>query len=155
MEPARASYGEFFSGLADGDVSEAEAARVEADVARGRADAVSSLVYGYFLLAQRLSQEPSDPALASTLEGWNALLLRAWEQSDQDPQFRATLRQAVGDLQDRAPAVRLSCLDAEGLPAQCDSAEAVLRGMNDVRDRVGVRGALSRLFDRVLGRSGP
>lgn len=155
MDPARESYGEFFAGLEAGDVSAAEAARVEADVARGNADALSSLVYGYFQVARRLSQDPDDPDLVATLEGWNALLLSSWERSDKDPLFRATLRQAVGDLQERAPAVRLACVDAAGEPAQCDSAEAVLRGMNEMRARVGVRGALARLLDRILGRSAP
>ena len=47
--------------------------------------------------------------------------------------------------------VRLGCADAQGKPAECDSTEAVLRGFDAANDEVGLRGALRRLFERIVG----
>jgi len=161
MLPAKQAYGEFFAALdGNGDVDEAAAARLEADVAAGAGSenaylALSSLAYGYYRLSQQAAATPNDdPEVVARLERWNALLSSAYASSPQDAKFQASVREAALDLQRRAPPVELSCLDQSGARVRCDSTEAVLRDIDRLRDEVGVRGALSRLLGRFFGDGG-
>jgi hypothetical protein len=155
LGPAQARYESFFGALEKGSFDEAAAARVERDLEPGSDapyDALSSLAYGYYRLARRAAVDPTvDPALLARLERWNELLARAYEKSGDDPAFRAALRVAAADVNVRAPAVGLRCLDAEGRESTCDSTEAVLRGMDELRDQTGLRGQLSRLLTKLFG----
>jgi hypothetical protein len=152
MEPAKQEYGEFFSAVDDGELSDDEAARVEAEVASGAAGdspylAISSLSYGYYRLAQQAAASPgADPAVAARLQRWNELLAAAYDTSADDPQYREAVEAAAQDLSERAPAVTLACADERGRSAECSSTEAVLRGFNRTQEAVGIRGALGRLL---------
>ncbi len=156
LKPARQEYGSFFSALAEGQVDDHTASRVEADVV-GDADsagaylALSSLSYGYYVLARRVAAEPdADPALVARLERWNGLLAHAFESSADDARYRNAVREAARDLHGRTR-VRLGCADARGNPAECDSTESVLRGFDATSHDVGIRGALERLIERMSG----
>lgn len=157
---AQQEYAEFFSGLEGEGLSSAAASRLEADVARGAEaarpyEALSSLAYGYVTLARRAARsEQLDATTAQRLQRWNELLAAAFEASGTDPRFRDAVRTAALDIRHHAPPLGLSCLDAEGEPAKCDSTEAVLRGFGAARDRMGVRGQLGRLFERLFGDDG-
>jgi len=158
LAPAQQEYGEFFAALdGKGDVGETAAARLEADLAAGAAGetaylALSSLAYGYYRLSLQAAAAPNeDPELVARLERWNALLASAYAASPQDARFQDSVREAALDLQRRAPPVDLTCLDESGSRVRCDSTEAVLRDIDRMRDRVGVRGALSRLLERFFG----
>ncbi|UCE84608.1 MAG: hypothetical protein JSU66_09545, partial [Deltaproteobacteria bacterium] len=118
-------------------------------------EALSSLAYGYLLLAQRAaSSDQLDPATAARLQRWNELLANAFEASAEDPRFQAAVRTAAVDIRMHAPPVGLACLDADGNTTTCDSTEAVLRGFGAARDEVGVRGQIGRLFDRLFRANG-
>jgi hypothetical protein len=157
LEPAKQEYGEFFSALNAGDLSDEDVSRLERDVASGAASktpylAISSLSYGYYRLAQRAAANTGeDPAVVARLERWNELFSRAFDASEQDPDYRGAVREAALDLQQRAPSVRLQCVDERGETTECTSTEAVLRGFNRAEERVGIRGALDRLIQRILG----
>jgi len=156
LQPAREEYDHFFAAVDSGQVDDAESARVEAVVAGGGASdnaylALSSLSYGYYRLAQRVAATPgANPAAIARLERWNALLARAYETSTDDPHYRDAVHAAVTDLHQRTQA-RVGCADAQGQPAKCDSTEAVLRGIDAAASEVGIRGALQRLLERILG----
>ncbi len=161
LAPARDEYQNFFAALSnEGELDDAAAARLEADVAAGAGGArpylaLSSLSYGYYRLAHQAAATPGeDPEIVARLERWNALLARAWEGSGADAEYRSALRQAATDLHDRAP-LGLPCRDAAGRPAECNSTEVVLRGLDTVEGEVGVRGALENLFERVFGEPAP
>ena len=157
LAPAKREYGEFFTALDEGELSDADAARLERDVASGAAAeapylAISSLSYGYYRLAQRAAANAGeDPAVVARLQRWNELLAQAYDVSEQDPSYRGAVREAALDLQQRAPRVRLECVDERGRTTGCDSTEAVLRGFNQAGDQIGIRGALGRLIERMLG----
>jgi hypothetical protein len=157
LQPAVAKYAEFFNGLDDGEVSDAEATRLERDVASGAASrtpylAISSLSYGYYRLAKRAANNPNqDPAVVARLQRWNDLLAQAYEVSADDPRYRAAVREAATDLRDRAPRVQLQCLDERDVKVACTSTEVVLRGINRTQERVGLRGALENLIERFFG----
>jgi hypothetical protein len=157
LEPARAQYAGFFEGLASGSVDDAGAAALEADVAAGAASeraylALSSLAYGYYLMAERAARLPhASPEVRARLERWNELLAAAYAASPGDPAYRAALHEAAADLHRRAPPAALRCLDATGAAARCDSTEAVLRTLSHERDRSGIRGALRSAVERVRG----
>jgi hypothetical protein len=157
LEPAKDRYAEFFKALAAGRLSDADAAKLERDVASGASSktpylAISSLSYGYYQLAQRAAANPDeDPAVVARLERWNELLVRAYDMGAGDPSYRAAVREAALDLEQRGPRVMLGCVDELGRKSECNSTEAVLRGINQAEEKVGIRGALGRLFRRVLG----
>jgi hypothetical protein len=157
---AQAEYSEFFAGLEGAALSDEAAARLETDVAQGAGaarpyEALSSLAYGYLMLAQRASaSDHLDPATAARLQRWNELLANAFEASGDDPHFQAAVRTAAVDIRAHAPPVGLECLDAEGNTSKCDSTEAVLRGFGAAREQVGVRGQIGRLFERLFGDDG-
>ena len=81
-----------------------DAARVEADLAAGgdaqhAFEALSSLAYGYFVLARRAADSPSvDPLLKAHLERWNELLSRAYHETPPDGSLRVAVREAAEDL---------------------------------------------------------
>ena len=158
LEPAMAEYTEFFSGLDDGELSDAEATRLERDVASGAAGdtpylAISSLSYGYYRLSKRAADDPDqNPTVAARLERWNALLAQAYDVSPGARQYRSAVREAASDLRERAPGVQLQCVDAGGAEVACTSTEVVLRGINRVEERVGLRGAIENLIERIFGR---
>jgi hypothetical protein len=89
--------------------------------------------------------------VAARLQRWNELLSAAYDTSVDDPNYRKAVRDAAHDLQRRAPAVILACADERGNTAQCNSTEAVIRGINRTQETVGIRGALERLLDRFVG----
>jgi hypothetical protein len=156
LDPAKAQYGDFFASLEQGLPEESAAARLEADLAAGGASehgylALSSLAYAYWQLSERAAASAHDAAVAARLERWNALLREAYVASGNDPGYRAALREAALDLRQRAPAVRVRCVDAAGDTAECSSTEVVLRGMDATTAEVGLRGALGRLLARLFG----
>jgi hypothetical protein len=160
LEPAIAEYGEFFSALEEEDVTEARLARLEGDLAAGAETenaylALSSLAYGYYRLSQRVAAAgDTDPRFLERLERWNALLALAYEASDEDTEFRQAVREAALDLQRNAPPVRLRCVGEQGETVECDSTDAVMRGIDAAANEVGIRGALERLLERILGLGG-
>jgi len=158
LEPAQQRYEHFFGALERESFDPAAAARVERELAPGSDapyEALSSLAYGYYRLARRAAADPNaDPAVILRLERWNEVLARAYEKSGSDPAFRAAVRAAAADVNRRAPAVGLRCLDEWGDATTCQSTEAVMRGMDALRDQAGLRGQLSRLFSRLFG-TGP
>ncbi len=160
MASAQSAYSELFSELAKGEVSDEQVAQVEKDVAAGATgprayDALSSLTYAYYLVSRRAAaSEAVDPRVVTRLERWNALLGRVYEDSAGEAGYRTALREAALDLRNRAPAVRLSCKDAEGRASPCDSTEAIVRAMSDARDETGIRGAVGRLLEQLFGDEG-
>lgn len=157
MAPAQQEYPDFFTALDDGELSDADASALENEVAAGAAGkspylAISSLSYGYYRLAQRAAESPGeDPAVAARLQRWNELLSAAYDTSADDPNYRQAVRDAANDLKQRAPAVLLACADERGQTTECTSTESVIRGINRTQEAVGIRGALERLLDRMLG----
>ena len=157
LAPARDEYEQFFSALDTGNPEDADLARVEADVSAGPESeraylALSSLAYGYYRLSQRAAATPGgDPAVVARLERWNALLATAFDAADDDDRYRAAVHEAALDLRDRAPAVRIGCVDAAGGSVPCDSTEAVMRGIDAAAGEVGLRGGLERLLERIVG----
>jgi hypothetical protein len=158
LDPAQAKYSPFFRGLTSGQVDPAAAAKVEADLAGGerRYEALSSLAYAYYVTSRRAAASPDvDPETAARLERWTTLLGDTFQASESDPRFQAALREAAGDLERRAPAVSLSCTDAEGRVRECSSTAELVARMNDVRDQGGLRGRVARLLERWLGTGSP
>jgi hypothetical protein len=156
LDPAKETYADFFTALEAGLPADSAVGRVEADLAAGAVSAnaylaLSSLAYGYWRLSERAAVAQADPALALRLERWNALLREAYATSPQDPRYRAAIREAALDLRRRAPPVRLRCVAADGSSTECDSTEAVLRGIDTAAGEVGLRGALERLLERMFG----
>ena len=156
LAPAKKTYADFFTALDAGGADDAALASVENAVALGAQEdraylALSSLSYGYYRLAQRASiSETADPEITSRLARWNELLARAYSASPDDVPYRAAVRQAAEELRDRAP-ISLPCRDSNDEPSDCNSTESVLRGFNAASERVGIRGALERLLERMLG----
>jgi hypothetical protein len=157
LAPAKQEYAEFFTALDGGELSDADVSRLERDVASGAAAeapylAISSLSYGYYRLAQQAAANAGeDPAVVARLQRWNELLAEAYDVSEQDPGYRVAVRDAALDLQQRAPRVRLECIDERGRTTECNSTEAVLRGFNQAGEQIGIRGALGRLIQRMFG----
>jgi hypothetical protein len=153
LDPAKDAYGDFFSALESG--LPPDSTRVESDLAAGPVSAnaylaLSSLAYAYWRLSEQAAEQ-ADPALALRLERWNALLREAYATSGADARYRAAIREAALDLRRRAPPVRLRCVAADGRTTECDSTEAVLRGIDATTGEVGLRGALERLLERMFG----
>ena len=159
LDPAKAQYGDFFASLEQGVPGDAATAQLEADVAAGGGEqaylALSSLAYAYWRLSERAAEGSHDTGVALRLERWNALLREAYAASGDDPGYRAAVREAALDLRRRAPPVRVRCVDAAGATAECDSTEAVLRGIDATAGEVGLRGALGRLLARIFGEASP
>lgn len=160
LSGAEERYGDFYRGVESGTIDPSDAARVEADLAAGGEaqrtyQALSSIAYGYYVLARRAAQSPTtDPALVARLERWNAVLAQAYHETPPDASLRAAVREAAEDLQRRAAPVTLTCKDERGRTQRCTSTEAVVRGMDDARDHSGVRGQIGRLVERLFGEGG-
>lgn len=156
---AQSTYEGFFLGVEKGELDASEVERVE-DAVRGkdgkdRFDALSSLSYGYFMLARaQAASETPDPELRERLEAWNEVLTEAYHENQEDPRYRAAVRAAALDLQENVPALGLRCTDADGNPTQCNSTEAVIRAIDAARQQTGLRGALSRLLGALFGPDG-
>jgi hypothetical protein len=156
MVGAEERYADFYRDLAKGNVDPAQAAKVESDLAAGTEaastyQALSSLAYGYYVLARSVAASPeADPELVARLERWNQLLAAAYRDTPAHAELRGAMRAAAEDIRLRAPPVELACTDAEGRPARCTSTEAVLRSMDEARDQTGIRGQLGRLMQRLL-----
>lgn len=158
LAPARQTYPSYFEALERGSLQDADASALEAAVAQGAASehaylALSSLSYGYYQLARHEAERPEqDPEVAMRLARWNALLEHAYAASEDDSDYRAALRRAASELRQRAP-ISLPCQDERGAAAQCSSTESVLRGIDAMDERAGIRGALDRLLRRLFGGS--
>ena len=160
LSGAEQQYADFYRGLESGAIDPSDAARIEEDlVAGGEAQrtyqALSSIAYGYYVLARRAAQSPTaDPVLVARIERWNAILAQAYHDTPPDASLRAAVREAAEDLQRRAAPVEVACKDESGQPQRCTSTEAVLRSMDDARDRSGLRGQIGRLLERLFGEGG-
>lgn len=154
LEPAAKDYERFFAGLEEGQMDDAALAEVERDLAGARRyEALSSIVFAYYVLSRRAAAGPSaDPGVAARLERWNAMLGDTYRASD-DGRFRDAMRRAAGDLRTRAPAVPVRCGGARPGAAECSSTEAFAAAVAGARDRTGLRGALGRVLDRLTGGS--
>jgi len=156
LEPAQAEYGGFFEAIDENRADDARLARVEAAVAAGEQDylALSSLAWGYYRLSQEAARTPgADPEIVARLERWNALLGAAYGERAEDDPYREAVRSAALDLRSKAPPVTLRCTDERGRTTECDSTDAVVRGLDAAASDVGPRGALERLLERWFGES--
>lgn len=152
---AQETYEGFFVGVHGGELDEASAQEVETAVRAGHVDALSSLSYGYFMLARaQAAAEKPDPERTARLERWNQLLAEAYNENA-DPRYRAAVREAAVDINANAPAIDLRCLDEEGNETRCDSTEAVVRAIDLARQQSGLRGALARLLESFFGSDEP
>ncbi len=154
-------YSDFIAAVDSGKVDDPEVAELERALQQGgesetRALALSSLAYGYFMLAERAaSEEAPDPALVARLESWNQLLSSVYADAESEPRFRTAVRRAAVDLHERAPAVPSSDDECEG-SATGDSCRttsgllAALKRIDDPDADTGVRGALGRLLGRMF-----
>jgi hypothetical protein len=91
-----------------------------------------------------------DAELSARLERWNSLMGDTYRASP-DQEFRLAMRQAAADLARRSRPVPVRCADADGNITRCQSTDAVQQAVADVRDRTGIRGAVSRLIQRIFG----
>ena len=155
LTPAQAEYGAFFAGLESGEIDEAQTAALEADLASGDETeraylALSSISYGYYRLAQRLSEEPEgDPVLLARLEHWNQLLRTVYAGVPADGRFQQAVQQAAVDLHRRSPAVGETC--GAGAEQGCEGAEGLVRALAAIDSRAGLRSPLTRLVNRLFG----
>lgn len=144
LAPAKARFGDFFAAVEAGGVDDSESLQLEAALAGSGAGeeaylALSSLTYGYYRLAQRAAADPAArPELAARLDRWNQILLRAYSESESNPEFQQAVRLAAGDLDSKAPGIapRGSLLQ---LISQADGRSS------------GMRGALEGLVGRIFG----
>lgn len=160
LAPVKQKYPEFLRAADSGQLDEAASARVEADLANAASNrdaylALSSLAYAYYRLAQFEAADPgADPALVARLEHWNRAMSAVYHDASADPGVRSAVYEAASDLHARAPAVDADCV--EGAPgANCNTTSRLmlaLRSADDFSEKRGVRGALSRLLTRMLGR---
>jgi len=155
LAEAQQTYRGFFLGVEEGKLDDAAARQVEAAVRDGQVDALSSLSYGYFMLAHaQAAAEHPDAAHLARLEHWNQLLADAYADSGADARYRAALREAAVDINANTPALGLRCKDEHGAETRCDSTEAVIRAIDLARQQTGLRGALSRLLGSLFGSPG-
>jgi hypothetical protein len=151
LNPAKEDYAEFFSGLSEGSLDDSALAEVEGDLAgEDRYQALSTLAYAYYVLSERAVPGSADADLAARLERWNTLMGDTYRSSD-DQAFRLAMREAAQDLSRRSRPVPVRCADAQGTITQCQSTDAVQQAVADVRDRTGIRGAVSRLIQKIFG----
>lgn len=158
LAPARKEYAEFFSAIDEHAVDDARLARVEAELASDDDNylALSSLAWGYYRLSLQAAQTPgTDPEIVARLERWNALLGNAYGARPPDDPYRQAVREAALDLQASAPPVALECRDGTGDTVECESTDAVVRGLDAAASDVGLRGGLERLLHRWFGTEEP
>lgn len=163
FEEVEREYSDFFAAVDSGEVDSQPVADLERTLQTGtsesdRALAVSSLAYGYFLLARRAAEaERPDPALVSRLQSWNQLLGTVYEDADADSSVRVAVREAAVDLDSRAPAISVEC-DVDSSAEACQTTGLLLetlRAVDDPDRDSGVRGALGRLLGRMLPNEEP
>ncbi len=151
-------YGDFFAAVDSGQVDDPKVAELERTLQRGGSDedrtlALSSLAYGYFMLAERAaSAESPDPVLVARLESWNALLGAVYEDAETEPSLRTAVRDAALDLHERAAVVPTACAPgSDGEPCQTTGRLLqTLRRIDDPNAESGIRGALGKLLGRML-----
>ena len=154
-------YSDFFAAVDSGAVDAARVTEVEQTLASAtdaeqRTLALSSIAYGYFMLAERAAaEEQPDPALVARLDSWNALLSSVYSDAEAEPSVRGAVREAALDLHARAPAVPSRDADCATGDADCETTSqsqllAALRQIDDPYAETGVRGALRRLLGRFL-----
>jgi hypothetical protein len=150
-------YGDFIDAVDSGRVDDPKVAELErtlqqAGSAEDRGLALSSLAYGYFMLAERAAAaEHPDPVLVARLESWNALLGTVYQDTESEA-TRNAVRRAARDLDERAPAVATECTaGADGESCKTTGRlQWTLRQIDDPDGESGVRGALGKLLGRVL-----
>jgi hypothetical protein len=153
-----AEYSDFLAAVDSGQVDDPKVNELERTLRSGgtvqnRSLALSSLAYGYFMLAERAAaEEHPDPVLVARLQRWNELLGGVYEDEDTDPEFRSAVREAAIDLHARAPAVPAECEPgSDGQDCQTTGVLlATLRRIDDPSGETGVRGALSKLLGRMF-----
>ncbi len=157
LDPARREYEDVFAALDDGAVSDEQLEVLEADVASGAESdkaylALNSITWVYYRIAQQAAAAPDeDPEVVARLDRLNQLLSSAYEASADSPRFQSAMVDAARDLQNRAPAVPLDCVDDDGQPSECSATEALLRGYAAASGEIGIRGALQKLLERAIG----
>jgi hypothetical protein len=161
--PVERKYSAFFAAVESGEGAD-EQVEVLADQLAENPDsadsylAISSLAYGYFRLAQRAGQSDNpDPALVERLNRLNGLLSSVYEDPNAQPGIRGAVRAAAEDLHARAPAIATECANG-ATGADCQTTGRLLSALKAIDDPSadrGVRGALSRLLERVTGDDGP
>lgn len=157
LDPAREEYTDFFAAIDENAIDDDRLARVEVAVVGEDQDylALSSLAWGYYRLSVQATRTPgADPEIVARLERWNALLETAYGEHSGDDPHREAVRTAALDLRSKAPPVTLRCTDENGQSTECDSTDAVVRGLDAAASDVGPRGALERLLQRWFGGDG-
>jgi hypothetical protein len=107
LDPAQATYPDFFASVEDGQLDSDSASRLEADLMAdpGSEDAylaLSSLAYGYLRISSALSASPdASPALSARLLRWNGLLSSTYAEDSAPEHFRSALREAADDIHSR------------------------------------------------------
>ncbi len=158
LEPLRERYGDLLEEIDRGALDDQDSERIEAALSEGERpyEALSLVAYAYYVLSKRAATAPhQDPQVARRLEHFNALLRTAYQRHAPGDPFRASVEEAVQDIRRRAPPTTLRCRDARGREKPCTSTEALVRGLRELPERRGIRGALSRLLARILGREPP
>lgn len=155
FEKVESEYSDFFAAVDSGEIHSASVDDVELALqgrtaGADRALALSSLAYGYYMLAERAASETRpDPALVSRLERWNELLGSVYEGAGQEPELRSAVREAALDLHARAPAV--DCAEGDDACSTTGILLRTLRGIDDpAGESSGVRGALGKLLGRMM-----
>ncbi len=144
LAPAKAEFGDFFAAVEAGGVDDSQSQTLEAALSGTFSQeesylALSSLVYGYFRLAQRAAVNPATrPELTTRLNRWNQILVDAYSDNESHPEFQRAVRLAASDLDSKAPSVAPSG-DLLQLIAQADGRSS------------GMRRALEGLAERILG----
>jgi hypothetical protein len=158
FDQVEAEYSDFLTAVDSGQVDDPKVAELEQTLQQDgstedRSLALSSLAYGYFMLAQRAAAaEHPDPVLVARLQRWNEILGVVYEDDGAEPEFRNAVREAAVDLHARAPAVATECQPgADGQDCQTTGVLLqTLRQIDDPGGETGVRGALSKLLGRML-----
>jgi len=161
LSPAEARYQGFFQAIERGDLDDRHAAAVEADLLAGANPeraylALSSVTYGYYRLADLVGSRPeADPALLARLSHWNRLLLQVYGEKGPRSDFQLAVREAAVDLQARTPAAGELCARSHSVEGECPGADGLVRALAQIDSSAGIRAPLSKLMNRVVGRSDP
>jgi len=155
LDPAQASYPDFFASVDDGQLDSESASRLEADLTAkpGSEDAylaLSSLAYGYLQISSAVSASPdASPILSARLERWNGLLSSTYAEETAPEHFRSALREAADDIHSRVGRFGARC----GVNSEECSSGLVL-ALEQI-DRGGpLRAPLRGLIDRFRGGEG-
>ena len=160
LAPAENRYPGFLDSADSGALDDVAAARIEADLTASATSAdaylaLSSLAYAYYRLAQFEAADPgADPGLVARLEHWNGIMSSVYRDASNDPRLRSAVFEAAADLHARVPAADGDC-EKGASGGACGSTSGLmqtLRSADDFSEHRGVRGALSRMLSRMLGR---